>query len=520
MNTVKLRSYTVPPEEIAISGRNGRSRMDEAALEQLMESISACGIINALIVRPSGSTDHPYELVCGHRRLEAARRLGLERVKIEVQELTDGEAHQTQLVENLQREDLTPLDEAGAIERLLQQLSLPEAAARLGKSRSYLAGRLSLTRLPQDARLALAAGTLSLSVALRIARIPDDALRERVAQRVQQGRPIWSAGVTTYTPVTLEEALDHFREAQLELVRATFDPGDPELLPGLGSCTDCPKRSGNALDLFGDLGDDACTDPPCFLQKRTAGWSRRAEEAKAKGYIVLPDALARKIISSYGRELKPGCGFVAPSQPVGRDGDSRTWLKVAKSAKVKPQTLVVRHPETDKPIQLWRVEDLLELLPKGELALKALPSATGARAETPAAEQDSGPDSWAIAREAAAPLLIAVMEAAFALDATEFLRTLVRDWVDDYPGPQVLKLRELTAGELAKASLQELQAVLAGLYLGVEPDQKSLKAFGVNPRPILAAARQRLLAKVKAPPEKIKAPVTRKAKRRRKRVAR
>ncbi len=251
-----------PLKELKSCETNGRGHSDSAALKELTASIRAHGILQPLIVRrvkdglAAGATSH-LEVVCGHRRLEAARLAGLGAVPVIERDLTDEQAAEIQLIENLQREDLSPLDEAQAIERLLTLVTLDEAQARLGKSRGYLASRIVLTRLPQEARLALEAGTLSLSVALMLARIPDDTLREQVAAEVQGGRRVYDpdADEPTHAPLTVAEARKAFERTMLKLEHATFDPQDPMLLGSAGSCTGCLKRTGNNADLFGDGGD-------------------------------------------------------------------------------------------------------------------------------------------------------------------------------------------------------------------------------------------------------------------------
>lgn len=489
-----------PLKDLKNCETNGRGHSDSAALKELTASVRAHGILQPLIVRrvkdgtAAGATSH-LVVVCGHRRLEAARLAGLEAVPVLERELTDEQAAEIQLIENLQREDLSPLDEAQAIERLMTLVPLDEAAARLGKSRAYLASRTMLTRLPQEARLALEAGTLCLSVALMLARIPDDTLREQVAAEVQGGRQVYDpdADESIHVPLTVAEARKAFERTMLKLEHATFDTQDPMLLELAGSCTGCLKRTGNDADLFGDVDDrNVCTDPACFRDKRDLGWAVRKAEAIAKGYQVLADSRAKKILTSFGSaRIREDSGFVGPADHVGRDGDSRSWLQVAKAAKVKPLTLAVRDPLTDKPVLLWRVEDLAELLPATEKAKAALPKA---RAEDPDRSKEkplAGPETSAIRQEARPEITKAIGRAASWLTPTQFLRLYVLYTVGKAHSMDFLSI----LGVKTKPSL--IDAPTCQALLSMEEfdryDDGIEKLLGVNVKALLASAKRRLL---------------------------
>jgi ParB/RepB/Spo0J family partition protein len=506
-------SALIPIVRLDACETNGRGHSDPKAMQELTDSIRESGIINPLIVRPLEGGNR-LEVVCGHRRLEAARRAGRLDVPVIERQLTDQQAAELQLTENLQREDLSPLDEALAIERLLTLVSLEEAATRLGKSRSYLATRMVLTRLPQGARLALEAGTLNLSVAVMIARVHDEALREKVALEVQDGRPVYdpAADEPIRVPLSVAETREAFARTMLYLAHATFDPADHELCIGVASCTHCPKRTGNAPDLFGDVADaDVCTDPACFAQKRDAGWASRKAETIAKGYTVLPDKRAKRILLGIGQysgrgasQIRSDSGFVGPADKVGRDGDARQWLQVAKAAKIKPTTFAVRDPSTDKPVLLWRVEDLAELLPASETARKALPKshATSAGASEQQEKKRTGTDDWKVEEEARPQLEEAIATAAQKLAPLAFLRMFVALTVGAHRLPSYLS----TVGVKGKKAAKDLDASIcqAVLVLDSTCDAEAIeKALGVNTKPILAAAKKRLLERAaNSAPEK------------------
>jgi ParB family chromosome partitioning protein len=141
-----------------------RRRFVDAELAALAQSIREKGVLQPLLVRPStGASEESFELVAGERRWRAARLVGLAEVPVVVRALGDSEALEVALVENLQREDLSPLEEAEAYDRLLREFGRTQAslAEALGKSRSHIANTVRLLSLPEPVRQRLEAGELS-----------------------------------------------------------------------------------------------------------------------------------------------------------------------------------------------------------------------------------------------------------------------------------------------------------------------------------------------------------------------
>lgn len=142
--------------------RQPRKRMEREALEELASSIRTEGIIQPLLVR-SAATPGRYEIIAGERRWRAAKMAGLREVPAYVREMSDQDVMVAALVENLQREDLNPAEEARALQELKERLSLTqeELAQRLGKSRSMVANALRLLQLPESALESLEKGAIS-----------------------------------------------------------------------------------------------------------------------------------------------------------------------------------------------------------------------------------------------------------------------------------------------------------------------------------------------------------------------
>ena len=166
-------------ELISPNPRQPRVDFDESALGELAASIRAKGVIQPLLVRPRDGGG--YELVAGERRLRAAERAGLRRVPVVVREASDAESLELALIENVQRNDLSPLEEAAAYQRLLDEFghTQEDVAERVGKSRPAVANTLRLLRLPAQIKHEIARGRLTAGHARVLLSLenPDQQLR-------------------------------------------------------------------------------------------------------------------------------------------------------------------------------------------------------------------------------------------------------------------------------------------------------------------------------------------------------
>ncbi len=155
-----LKFDELPTSAIRPNSRQPRRRFPEAGIRELAASIREVGILQPLVVR---STEGGFELIAGERRLRAAKEAGLQRVPVLIREARDDESVELALVENLQREDLNPLETAAAYQALMEGfgLSKEQLAHRLGKSRAAVTNTLRLARLPDRVRALLADGKLT-----------------------------------------------------------------------------------------------------------------------------------------------------------------------------------------------------------------------------------------------------------------------------------------------------------------------------------------------------------------------
>ena len=216
----------IPVDRIRPNPHQPRHRFDEEALEELAASVARHGVLQPLLV--SEDPDGGYVLLAGERRLRAARKAGLETVPAVIRERVD-EAGELELalVENLQRRDLTPLEEAHAFEDLQRRFGLSQAeiAARVGRDRSSVANSLRLLKLPEEIQGLVEAGRLSASAARTILAFGDPATQLLWARRAAEG---------AVNVRDLERAAKRARTGKGSTVRRTRTAPDPNLEAAAG----------------------------------------------------------------------------------------------------------------------------------------------------------------------------------------------------------------------------------------------------------------------------------------------
>ncbi len=285
----------IPVGQLAFSQttaqKERRAHFDKAALEELAKSVADIGIMQPIVVRQLDGVGK-FEVCAGERRVLAAKEAGLADIPDMVREISDEQLLELQLIENLQREGLHELAEAEGYEQLIEKfgMDVEQIMAKVGKSRSYVYGRLRLTSLCKAARDAFYEGLLNASTALDLAKIPVEALQKQALKEIT--KPAYRD-----TPLSVRDAREHIQKKyMLRLGDAGFSTSDATLVPKAGNCAACPKRTGNNPDLFGDVkGTDVCTDPVCFRSKIDAHAARAVAAAKKSGQTVLLGAAAKKV---------------------------------------------------------------------------------------------------------------------------------------------------------------------------------------------------------------------------------
>jgi ParB/RepB/Spo0J family partition protein len=177
----------IPVANIESNPQQPRMIFDADALHELAASIREHGVLQPILVRPLGA--NRYQLVAGERRWRASREAGLDTIPALVEELDDDTALEIAIIENLQREDLSPLEEATMYDRMIREhgYSIRKLAEKLGKDKGYVENRLRLADAPEEIRELVSVRKDTLSHAYELLKVTDDRKRRRLAARVASG---------------------------------------------------------------------------------------------------------------------------------------------------------------------------------------------------------------------------------------------------------------------------------------------------------------------------------------------
>ena len=316
MNTVAVTtdSKTIEMIELSLiheSPDNPRKTFDQAALQELANSIEEEGIQVPLLVRVFEG-EQRYELIAGARRSRAAKMAGLTHAPCVVRQYTDEEARAARILENLLREGLTPLEEAEAYQQMFaaagaenRPLTPADLAAKLGKKESYVRLRLRLLSADGAVQDALRKEQIAEGHALEMARL-DKSLQKELLKFCLFDR--WNNRRESFVSVNeLRKFIS--QNVMLVLASASFDTDDAKLIPNAGACTDCQKRTGNDRMLFPDVKQkDICTLPACYYAKVNGAIDVTLEKLKAS------NTEAVRISSEYGRSSPTPKDVLSPNQ--------------------------------------------------------------------------------------------------------------------------------------------------------------------------------------------------------------
>lgn len=464
----------IPIAKIAESRLNPRKTFGD--LGELVASIKAQGVLVPVLVRPLTPSAAPlakilaeYELVYGARRLRAGLEAELKEIPAIVRELDDRQAREAQLIENGQRADVPPLEEADAFRQLLEEhgLEAEEVAAKVGKSVGYVLGRMKLCALCEPVREAVRRGDVSAAVALLIARIPDPKLQEEVLAQVGDESEYGA-------PMSAQEVADLIEDKyMLRLGDAPFDRTADDLVPGAGACSTCVHRTGNQRELFSDVScPDLCTNPQCWAEKKKAGWALTKAAAEAKGQKVLSASATKKVLSSYGEGLAYGAPYIDLEAKCEEDPKGRTWKQLLGKDADSEATVICQSPATGNVRRVMATEDAKRLVKKKGLEVKVpTPAKTGSSGGGYdwKAEDEKRKKRLREADAVASSILAAIVEKAEQDDSEEgLLRLLVQLLSNHYDrDPQLATKRlDLPTGDpaafmkrVAKLSVEQLRGL-------------------------------------------------------------
>lgn len=471
--------------------------------------------------RPHPKKKDQLQLVYGHRRKYAAISVGVQTIRVEVVELDDAGVLREQWAENANRRDVHPLLEAKHIELMVGKgATVEEISATSGNSEGWVRKRLSLTKLSSKCQKAFLANKITAAVAMILARIPVESLQNRALKEIGSEPTPTSARRWTRINCTLD------------LSNAPFDTKAGDLVDGAGSCSACPKRTGNQAALFDDLkSGNLCTDPPCHKKKRDAAWKLIKAKAKEEDQASLEGKAAEPHVDWQGQEAAYNSKFVSLGQERWIEGKYKTVRAQLKGKDIPPITLI--RTKIGNVLKCVLRADVEKVLNKGK---KGKAAASHTATPTKKAEREKRKLDGAVANAVQAEVVKRVVrrqpgKAFWGLMARTLVNTAWSESVKEVVVRRGIECKPSEAeGKLLKQIPKLSANVLRGLVLelavsGRSYDSRGIadacKTLGVDAKKIRARvtkeakAKAQAAAKKKAKP-KVKKKAKKKAKKARK----
>lgn len=333
------------------SKTNPRHIYNKEAMETLRRSVEQHGILQPVLVR-SRASGGGFEVIAGSRRVAIARELKLKEIPAAVQDLSDDQVIDVQLVENIQRESLHPLEEAEAFGRYRAAgLKSIDIARKVQRSASWVDKRLALNDLIPPLKELFRNGKIGLGAAQEFARIHDQETQKRAFEKI--GKRIDEEDIADLRE---EIVADHL----YRISRAPFDTKKENVVPGVCACTDCPFRFGNHADQGAKEIGDACGDPSCYDAKADAEWDRRLDAHLAKGGEVLDDKEVEEVFAS-----QDGLAWGTPYLELSDYANGYSGTKVGELVKQHGiPTYLARSAATKRIYEIVRKADIALVAPK------------------------------------------------------------------------------------------------------------------------------------------------------------
>ncbi|RKS55580.1 ParB family chromosome partitioning protein [Gillisia mitskevichiae] len=248
-----------------------RKTFNEDALKQLSESIKKHGVLQPITVRKSGND---FIIVMGERRYRASKLANKKSIPCIVREYKNNDVLEIQIIENLQRQDVEPTEEAEAIAYLSERYAPTEIAKRLGRTDNFIRQRLKLAGLIDGFKDFVRNGEMTISLGVGVA------LFEPEEQQMMLE--------TMGEDFNAHQINRMIKDQTYDLEKASFDVADKKLLPKAGSCIECPFNAANQGNLFGD-GKMVCTKSACFETKKSKSFLNLIEKSKKENILLIPE---------------------------------------------------------------------------------------------------------------------------------------------------------------------------------------------------------------------------------------
>lgn len=284
-----MQVRNIPIAEIVPSELNPRKTFNQEELEELAQSIKENGLVQPITLRKLGNKkDSKYEIVCGERRFRACQLIGATTIQAIVKELNDKQAFACMIIENLQRKDIDPMEEAAALNKLFNEgsMTVAEMAKMLGKSTSFVFGRIQLhNTIPQFVDL-MRNGPLVLTHLLDICKLPTE--QQEILYNAcftEECRARWTykfPNMPQLHEMIDEHVMNYLDKARFSMTDDTF--------ANAPACESCPLNTKNNPDNFKDVNSPRCLKRACFLAKTQETIFRKAKELAPTHQLVFSGA--------------------------------------------------------------------------------------------------------------------------------------------------------------------------------------------------------------------------------------
>lgn len=248
-----------------------RKTFNEALLQQLSESVEKHGVLQPITVRKSGKE---YIIVMGERRFRASKLANKKTIPCIVRTYKNNDVLEIQIIENLQRQDVEPTEEAEAIAFLSEKYAPSEIAKRLGRSDNFIRQRLKLAGLIEGFKHFIRNGDMTISLGIGVA------LFEPEEQQMMLE--------TMGEDFNAHQVNRMIKDQTFDLEKAPFDVADKKLIVKAGACNECPFNAANQGNLFGD-GKMVCTKSACYESKKSRSFLNLIEKSKKEKILLIPE---------------------------------------------------------------------------------------------------------------------------------------------------------------------------------------------------------------------------------------
>lgn len=309
METIKQPTMKIA--DILIGRTNPRKEFDTDSINELAASIKENGVLQPILLRPKGDK---FELVCGERRLRASKIAGKEDIPVVIRTLTDDQALELQIIENLQRKDVHPLEEAFAYKNLIsiKKMTPEEISKRVGKTKTYITQRLKLNDIIKQFQEAFYKGQMDLMDAMKLCKLSEADQKELWDDEFKDVKNTFSI-----SDWDIKKFLG-------DLTTAPFNIDDPDLKKEMGPCSTCRHNTASATSLFPETESKAkCMNVACFKQKSTVGFEKELKASLADPLIQLiskdsynnDSKICAKLIKEGHKVLKSSAQYEIQDEP-------------------------------------------------------------------------------------------------------------------------------------------------------------------------------------------------------------